>query len=230
MHFIEQPPRFFRAWFPHSTWRLPSQGETPCVYLTFDDGPIPEVTPWVLHVLDEYQIKATFFMVGDNVRKHPDTFNLVKQKGHSIGNHSFNHIQGLRSSKASYLSNIDQADKLIHSPLYRPPHGLMRRSQRKALLKHYNLIMYDVVTRDYDPNRTPQQAYNTVKRFVRNGSILVFHDSLKAYKNIKGALRPSIEWLIKQNYQFRTIVPFNITPYNKPVSHDLISPSSLHKG
>ena len=119
--FIEQPPWFYRALFPGATWRIPS--EERCVYLTFDDGPIPEVTPWVLDTLDTYGVKATFFMVGDNVRKHPDVFRLVVERGHAVGNHTFNHIQGIRYRTRNYVANVDKAGLLIPGSLFRPPTG-----------------------------------------------------------------------------------------------------------
>ena len=122
--FIEQPPWFYRALFPGVTWRIPA--EKKCVYLTFDDGPIPEVTPWVLDILDTYGIKATFFMVGDNVRKHPEVFQMVIDRGHRVGNHTFNHIQGIKFWTKNYLANVEKAAEYIPSNLFRPPHGHMR--------------------------------------------------------------------------------------------------------
>lgn len=199
--FIEQPPWLYRALFPGVTWRIPS--EEKCVYLTFDDGPIPEVTPWVLDVLDRYGIKATFFCVGDNVRKHPDTYRLVLERGHRAGNHTFNHIQGLCNRTKSYVKNVETAGSLIESNLLRPPHGHMRLRQVLALRNRYRIIMWDVVTRDYSPHMTPNGVLNVVKKYTRNGSIIVFHDSLKAEHNMKEALPRAIEWLLAQGYQFR---------------------------
>ena len=169
--FIEQPPWFYRALFPGVTWRIPA--EPKCVYLTFDDGPIPEVTPWVLDILDQYGVKATFFMVGDNVRKHPDIYRMVVERGHRIGNHTFNHIQGIRFLTRNYLANTDKAAEWIPSNLFRPPHGHMRIPQVFKLRKKYRIIMWDVVTRDYSPRLTPPQVLDNVKRYVRNGSIIV---------------------------------------------------------
>ena len=161
--FIEQPPWFYRALFPGVTWRIPA--EPKCVYLTFDDGPIPEVTPWVLDILDQYGVKATFFMVGDNVRKHPDIYRMVVERGHRIGNHTFNHIQGIRFLTRNYLANTDKAAEWIPSNLFRPPHGHMRIPQVFKLRKKYRIIMWDVVTRDYSPRLTPSQVLDNVKRY-----------------------------------------------------------------
>ena len=201
---IEQPPHLFRLLFPGAIWRLPDE-QHPCVYLTFDDGPIPEVTPWVLDTLDKHQVKATFFMVGDNVRKHPEVFQQVVERGHAIGNHTFNHIQGLRYRTKNFLANVEQAAQLIPSKLFRPPHGHMRLPQTLALRKHYRIIMWDVVTRDYNQQRTPQETLQVVKRHARNGSIIVFHDSLKAQHNMKAALPQAIEWLKAEGYTFKTL-------------------------
>ena len=125
--FIEQPPWFYRALFPGVIWRIPAKKK--CVYLTFDDGPIPEVTPWVLDILDKYDVKATFFCVGDNVRKHPDIYQMVLDRGHRVGNHTFNHIQGIRFWTKNYLANVEKAAEYIKSDLFRPPHGHMRFPQ-----------------------------------------------------------------------------------------------------
>lgn len=199
--FIEQPPWFYRALFPGVTWRMPA--EPKCVYLTFDDGPIPEVTPWVLDVLDRYGVKATFFMVGDNVRKHPEVFRMVVERGHRIGNHTFNHIQGLRYLTKNYLANVEKAARYIHSDLFRPPHGHMRIPQTLCLTRKYRVVMWDVVTRDYSPHMTPQGVLNVVKRYTRNGSVIVFHDSLKAERNMREAMPKAIEWLLAQGYTFK---------------------------
>ncbi len=198
--FIEQPPFFYRLLFPGAIWRKPRKKK--CVYLTFDDGPIPEVTPWVLDILDKYNVKATFFMVGDNVRKHPDIFRMVVERGHSVGNHTFNHIQGLRYLTRNYLKNVEKASELINTSLFRPPHGHMRIPQTLFLQRKYKIIMWDVVTRDYNSALSPEQVLNNVKRYTRNGSIIVFHDSLKAEKNMREAMPKAIEWLKSEGYEF----------------------------
>ena len=202
--FIEQPPWFYRVLFPGVTWRIPDEKEK-CVYLTIDDGPIPEVTPWVLDVLDKYGVKATFFCVGDNVRKHPEVFRMVLERGHRVGNHTFNHIQGLRFLTKNYLKNVRRADDYIHSNLFRPPHGHMRVPQLLFLRRKFNIVMWDVVTRDYSPHMTPRGVFNVVKRYTRNGSVIVFHDSLKAERNMREAMPRAIEWLLKEGYTFRVI-------------------------
>lgn len=203
--FIEQPPLFYRVLFPECVWRLHRKRK--CVYLTFDDGPIPEITPWVLDTLDHYGVKATFFCVGDNVRKYPELFEEIKRRGHNVGNHTMNHLQGIKVTSRRYLRNVLEAHRYIKSPLFRPPHGLLRWAQASVLREHFTIVMYDLVTRDYSNKLTGEQVLKNVKRYTRKGSIIVFHDSLKAEKNMKYALPRAIEWLQSKGYSFKRIKP-----------------------
>ncbi|MDR2496321.1 MAG: polysaccharide deacetylase family protein [Tannerellaceae bacterium] len=200
---IEQPPRLYRALFRGAIWRKPANEK--CVYLTFDDGPIPNITPWVLDTLAGFGIQATFFCVGDNVARHPHLYDAILSAGHSVGNHTFNHLQGLRTRTSDYIANVEKAARHIRSSLFRPPHGHLRLRQTAALRKQYSIIMWDVVTRDYSPHVSPADVFRNVRRYTRNGSIIVFHDSLKAERNMKAALPHSIEWLLGQGYCFRAL-------------------------
>ena len=200
---VERPPLLYRMLFPETVWRLHFKPRT--VYLTFDDGPIPEVTPWVLDTLDHYGVKATFFCVGENVQRNPELFQELLRRGHSVGNHTMNHMQGAKVSAKVYLHNVFQANELIHSSLFRPPHGLLRWAQSKVLRSRFAIIMYDLVSHDYSRKLTGEQVFENVKHFARNGSIIVFHDSLKAEKNMKYALPRSIEWLRNEGYEFAKI-------------------------
>lgn len=202
MSFIAQPPLFYRLLFPEAIWRIKRPGPGKTVYLTFDDGPIPEETPWVLDVLDRFGIKATFFMVGDNVRRYPELLEEVRRRGHSVGNHTMHHLQGMKTITSRYLADVEEAQALIRTTLFRPPHGLLRWKQSHAIRAKYNLIMYDLVTRDYSRKMSPEQVLDNVKRYARNGSIIVFHDSLKASVRMRWALPRAIEWLIEQGYTF----------------------------
>lgn len=202
--FIEQPLLAYRILFPEALWRIKRRGAK-VVYLTFDDGPIPEVTPWVLDLLDKYGIKATFFLVGDNVRRSPELFEEIKRRGHSYGNHTMHHLQGMKVTTLRYMRDITEADSLIDSTLFRPPYGILRWAQAAAIKNHYNIVMYDLVTRDYSKKLTPERVLENVKRYVRNGSIIVFHDSLKARENLTYALPRAIEWLKSQGYEFLPI-------------------------
>lgn len=202
---IERPPLLYRLLFPEGIWRIKRGGGRRVVYLTFDDGPVPEVTPWVLDTLDRYGIKATFFLVGDNVARNPGLFEEIKRRGHSWGNHTMHHLQGRLVSTYRYMHDISEANSLIGSPLFRPPHGLIRWKQARAIKDHYNIILYDLVTRDYSRKLTPESVFNNVRRYARNGSIIVFHDSLKAEKNMKAALPRAIEYLLARGYEFEAI-------------------------
>lgn len=196
-------PWVIRLFYRKALWRLDTTEKV--VYLTFDDGPIPEVTPWVLNLLKKENSKASFFCVGENVQKYPTVFQQLLDHGHSVGNHTFNHMQGLKSDRSNYLSNIEKADKLIGSSLFRPPHGFLKASQYRLLLKKYRIVMWDVLSRDFDKQISANDVYNNVMDFVRPGSIIIFHDSLKAEKNMKEALPKVIRSLKEKGYRFETI-------------------------
>ena len=198
---IEQPACFLRWLYPLALWRMDCHERS--VYLTFDDGPIPQVTPWVLSVLRHYNIKATFFMVGDNVRKHPEEFAQVVAEGHRIGNHTYNHIGGLRHGIRSYLANVEKANDLLHTDLFRPPHGWMKWGQYIAVRRRYRVVMWDLVTRDYSTRLNGRDVLFNVRRYARPGSIITFHDSLKSEDKLLYALPRSIEWLLSQGYSFK---------------------------
>ena len=198
---IEQPALWLRWLYPRATWRMDKHEKA--VYLTFDDGPIPEATPFILETLAEHGIKATFFMVGDNVRKHPELYEKVVAAGHRIGNHTFNHIGGFRHSIHTYSANASKADELLHTDLFRPPHGWMRLDQYFWLGRKYRIVMWDLVTRDYSKWMTAEGVLNNVKRYARNGSIITFHDSLKSIDKLDYALPEAIKWLKEQGYAFK---------------------------
>ncbi|MBR1889591.1 MAG: polysaccharide deacetylase family protein [Alloprevotella sp.] len=201
--FIEQPAKYLRWIYPRAIWRMDNTQRT--VYLTFDDGPIPEVTPWVLSVLEHYNIKATFFMVGDNVRKHPTEYEMVRQAGHRIGNHTFNHIGSLRHGIHSYMLNVEKANAYLHTDLFRPPHGWMKLQHYVAVSSKYRIVMWDLVTRDYSKRLNGQEVLENVKRYARPGSVITFHDSVKSYDKIVYALPRAIEWLQQEGYSFDII-------------------------
>lgn len=201
---IERPPRLFRMFFPSALFRVPvgKRCLPSDVYLTFDDGPVPEVTPQVLDILDRYGVRATFFMVGDNVRRHPELFQQVLGRGHSVGNHTMHHLQGSHVTTKRYLRDIMEAHALIGSRLFRPPHGWMRPRQSRAMQRMFKPVMYDLVTRDYSWRLSPEQVFDNVRRYARPGSIIVFHDSLKSRDRVLEALPRALQWLIAQGYTF----------------------------
>ncbi len=196
---IEQFPVWFR-FVRGIKWRFSHQERK--IYLTFDDGPIPEVTPWVLDILDQYHVKATFFCVGENVSRHPELYQEILNRGHQTGNHSYNHIKGLYKHSDDYIANVEKAATLIESHLFRPPHGLMRYAQVRKLRKQYRIILWDVVPRDYNRRLQPEQVLEKACRYSRNGSIIVFHDSIKAEKNIKYALPRYLEYCLSKGFSF----------------------------
>lgn len=199
--FIEQPAKWLRWLFPKAIWRMDPTEKA--VYLTFDDGPIPEATPFILDTLREHGIKATFFMVGDNVRKYPELFERIKAEGHQVGNHTLNHLGAFKHWTLTYIMNTKKANDLIGAHLFRPPHGLMRWSEYYWLRKKYKIVMWDLVTRDYSKWLTAEEVLDNVKRYARNGSIITFHDSLKSIEKLRTALPASIQWLKQEGYAFK---------------------------
>ena len=199
---IEQPAVFLRWIYPHALWRMDKREKA--VYLTFDDGPIPEATPFILDTLARYGAKATFFMVGENARKYPHLLAEVKARGHRIGNHTNNHIGGFRWWSWLYLANVVEANKVLHTNLFRPPHGWMKMMQYRVL-RHcgFRVGMWDVVTRDYSRRLTAEDVLNNVRRYTRPGSIITFHDSLKSIDKLKHALPEALQWLIQEGYEFK---------------------------
>ena len=174
------------------------------VYLTFDDGPIPEVTPKVLAILDRYGVKATFFMVGENIDKHPDVFEQVIKAGHAIGNHTYNHVKGWKYSTADYIANVQKFPK--ETKLFRPPYGRTWLWQRMAVKRlGYEIYLWDVLTRDYNPRRTPEAMLKQIKRQTRPGSIINFHDSIKSNERMLAVLPLAIEWLLANGYELKTL-------------------------
>ena len=199
--FIEQPSKWLRWLYPKALWRMDENDHS--VYITFDDGPIPESTPFLLKTLRDFDVKATFFVVGDNVRKYPDLYQQIVDEGHRVGNHTFNHIGGARHSIRTYEKNVQQCDELIHSDLFRPPHGWMRPTQYHRYKNKYRIVMWDLVTRDDSKLLSPYDVVRNIHRYARNGSIITFHDSLKSIDKLYFALPASLRFLKSQGYQFK---------------------------
>lgn len=196
--------RFIKTIFPKYVWDIPNSGKK--VFLTFDDGPIPEITEWVLEQLLLYNAKATFFCIGDNIQKHPGVFQKVIEHGHSIGNHTFNHLKGWQTPLGEYLENTKRCQSQIEisgkkTTLFRPPYGKIKPSQAKALRKlNYKIIMWDIISMDFDQTITPGECLENVLKNVESGSIIVFHDSIKAWKNLEYALPKTLEFLNKKGF------------------------------
>ena len=228
--FIEQPNKFLKKMYPSALWRM--DPDEKAIYLTFDDGPIPEVTPWVLDKLDQFNVKATFFMVGDNVRKHPDIFRMVVERGHGIGNHTMHHIKFFDRNSFRYMADVREMDQVVtdnltvsqedvnfelfnsqlsifnSKKLFRPPHGFLNHYQYEKLKwAGYKIVMWDLVTRDYSYKLRPPQVLSNVLRYTRNGSIITFHDSLRSWQggNLQYALSHALWFFKEEGYQFKLL-------------------------
>lgn len=208
-YFIKTP-RFLKWVFKSKTWEVKTDKKE--VFITFDDGPTPEVTEFVLNLLDKHQAKASFFCIGKNVRQHLDIINRINQGGHTIGNHTHNHYNCYQHSLEKYLENIKLTAELLTevSPkvkkLFRPPYGRISPKATRALQKQgYKIIMWDVLSADFDLSTSADQCIKNVISNVKPGSIVVFHDSVKSYPILKEALPKILSYLDKQGYQFSAI-------------------------
>ena len=202
MYFVKTP-RLIQSLFPNFVWRIPTQEKV--IHLTFDDGPVPEATPWVLDQLKQYNAKATFFCVGENVKKYPQLFEDVVNSNHVVGNHTFNHINGWGSDNIPYFHNVRNCAHLVKSDLFRPPYGRLLPKQAEFLQRHYQIIMWDVLSGDFDPEISKEQCLNNVLRSANEGSIIVFHDSVKAMDKLEYVLPKVLEHYSNLGYKFEAV-------------------------
>ncbi len=200
---IEQMPNWVRRLYPTVCWRKEDANKT--LYLTFDDGPNTTITPWILDQLDELGVKSTFFCIGNNAEKYPDLVKAIIERGHTIGMHGYSHTRGLYKNTAVFLQDIEQCAKWVKSNLYRPPHGRITPKQAKQLSKTYTVVLWDVITRDYDASLLPQEVEKIALKYTRNGSIVVFHDSIKAQKNMQYVFPRVVKQWLSQGYKFATL-------------------------
>jgi peptidoglycan/xylan/chitin deacetylase (PgdA/CDA1 family) len=199
--YLTRTPAFVQNLFPAFLWRHETLGKQ--LFLTFDDGPVPQVTPWVLDVLQDYGAHATFFCVGENVQRYPDIFRRICREGHTVGNHTFNHISGWSHDPDAYVQNVATCSDYVESDLFRPPYGRLGRRQARALMgRRYRIVMWDVLSGDFDRDLDPEQCYRNVVNNARPGSIIVFHDSIKAEQNLRWALPKVLEFFSQEGYQF----------------------------
>jgi len=208
---LHRTPGLLPLLYPSLTWRMADTSQT--LYLTFDDGPVPGPTEFVIDTLNQYNAGATFFCIGDNVRKHPDIFRKLLTRGHAVANHTFNHVNGWKTNRTDYLQNIKQCQEEMSQyttnasttrPLFRPPYGRITRSQIKAL-PDFQIIMWDVLSVDYDRNLSAERCLKNTIHAIRPGSIIVFHDSLKAEKNMSYALPRVLDHFVNRGFQFKTL-------------------------
>lgn len=202
--YLTKTPKFIQSLFPSFTWRV-NENKEKVLYLTFDDGPIPEVTPWVLSELKKYDAKATFFCVGDNVRKNQDVFQQVKDEGHSVGNHTFHHLSGWQTDNIPYFHDIRKCARIVKSDLFRPPYGRIKPKQTQFLSRHYKIVMWDVLSGDFDENLSADDCLQNVLKAVVPGSIVVFHDSLKSEAKLKEVLPKVLKHYYMEGYSFKAI-------------------------
>ena len=198
--YLVKTPQFIQNLSPNYTWRIKKKKKV--LYLTFDDGPIPNVTPWVLKQLEEYDARATFFCVGENIRKHPEVFHQVVEQGHAIGNHTHNHLNGWLSDNIPYFHNVRHCANLAQSVLFRPPYGKLKPKQAQFLQRHYRIVMWDVLSGDFDPKLSEEQCLANVVNNAEPGSIVVFHDSLKTEDKLHYVLPRVLEHFANKGYYF----------------------------
>lgn len=203
--YLVKTPRVIQNLFPNFHWRV--AGEAPVIYLTFDDGPIPSVTPWVLKQLAAYNAKATFFCVGENVRKYPQLLEQVLAEGHTVGNHTMHHLDGWASENLPYFHDVRHCGNQVNSTLFRPPYGRLKPAQAQFLQRHYEIVMWDVLSGDFDPHLKPEECVTNVTSNAGPGSIVVFHDSLKAQEKLEFALPKVLKHFTELGYRFESITP-----------------------
>ncbi len=209
MHtFFLKIPWWVRALYPSYLWRVPVQDKT--VFLTFDDGPHPTITPWVLQQLKKYDATATFFCIGKNVVQFPDVYAQIIAAGHAVGNHTFSHLNGWKTPDENYLADAVKAGEIIDSPLFRPPYGRIKKKQAQKLsiiLKKNNvkIVMWEVLSADFDASFSPEACIKTVLKNTRPGSVVVFHDSEKAFKNLAAALPVILKELHNEGFRFQNL-------------------------
>jgi len=202
MTFI-RPPFWLTLFYPRAYWRIKTS--EPVVYLTFDDGPIPEVTPWVLDQLAIADVKATFFCIGKNVKANPEIYDRLLAEGHQVGNHTMNHVKGWKTPFDEYIAEVNSCADLVKSKLFRPPYGRIGFRQFYYLRKKFRVVFWDVLSADYDANVSAQQCLRNVLDNIRPGSIIVFHDSLKAESNLRNTLPLVLKWLPLMGFRFELI-------------------------
>jgi peptidoglycan/xylan/chitin deacetylase (PgdA/CDA1 family) len=196
-----KPPLIFRLFRPeHLVWRIPVEGKT--VFLTFDDGPVPEVTPDILRILDEREVRATFFCVGQNVVRYPELFRELISQGHTAGNHTYHHLNGWKTPPAAYVEDVERCRQVVDSRLFRPPHGRFTPSQYMLLRKKYLLVMWSVLTYDFSLQISPEKCLDIAIRHTRPGSIIVFHDSVKSKENVLYTLPRFLDHFLGQGFGF----------------------------
>ncbi len=201
--YLIKTPLFIQNLFPNFTWKMNS--DQPVIHLTFDDGPIPKITPWVLDQLAQYDAKATFFCVGSNIEKHLEVFQQVIDGGHTIGSHTHTHMNGWNSENIPYFHNVRRGASMAKTELFRPPYGKLKPSQIQFIQRHYQVVMWDVLSGDFDPKIDKEQCYRNVINYTEPGSIVVMHDSLKAQEKLEFVLPKILKYFAGLGYRFENL-------------------------
>lgn len=196
-------PSFLQCFFSNYLFSIPKAEKV--IYLTFDDGPIPEVTPWVLEQLAAYDAKATFFVIGDNVRKYPEVFQQVLDGNHAVGNHTFHHLNGWQTPNKTYFENVEKCAEIVDSKLFRPPYGKLKPSQARHLREEYQIVLWEILSGDFDNNISSERCLENVLNQAKNGSIIVFHDSLKAEKHLRFVLPKVLAYFSEKGFCFEKV-------------------------
>lgn len=199
-----RPPALLKMIYPSFIWRFPSDGES--FFLTFDDGPTPDVTPWVLDRLDEYGAKATFFCLGKNVDMYPDIYREILDRGHAVGNHTYSHQKGWNMGATDYVVDVDTAADLIDSNMFRPPYFRITRLQERMLSEKYHNVMWSILARDYNRSLTPRECAMNVIPHIGSGEIAVMHDSVKCFGRVESALPWVLDEVYKKNLKCKSII------------------------
>jgi len=201
--YLKHFPHFLKPLGKHLVFNIPNNQNE--IYLTFDDGPHPEITPWVLKTLAEYDAKATFFVIGEHALQNPELIQNIRNEGHAIGNHSYSHPSGWKTPSSEYYDDIDRCQEMVNSKLFRPPYGQITRAQSMKLKDQYSLIMWSDLSADFDDRYTPEACFEFATKKVGSGSIIVFHDSEKAWPRLKIALAKCLEFYAQNGFNMRFI-------------------------
>lgn len=202
MYFIKTP-EFLKRIYPNQIWSIPNNEKK--IYLTFDDGPTSEITELILSELLKYSAQATFFLVGENALKYPELVKAIVRGGHAIGNHTFHHLNGWQTHSKTYFKDVLKCEAVLKSKLFRPPYGRITRPQTKLMVNRYKVVMWDVLSGDFDQTITKERCLNNVIDNTKEGSIVVFHDSIKAASNMQYALPRTLKYFSDRGYTFEKI-------------------------
>ncbi len=201
--YLVKSPFFLKKYYANFVWKIPTTEKI--IYLTFDDGPTPEITEWTLASLKKFNAKATFFCIGNNVAKYPIIFNKIMEEGHAVGNHTHHHLNGWHTNNEDYLRNIKKCEEVVKSKLFRPPYGRIKKSQYELIRNNYQVIMWDVLSGDFDPKTSTEKCLSNVINNAAEGAIIVFHDSMKAADNLKFTLPKVLAHFAEQGYRFEKL-------------------------